>query len=74
MRETEQQHHPIAALLGRIDFEITEKEILADLAYPADHPLGEWGRDRPAPGLESLNGHGGRSRARPRRRAASAAG
>lgn len=61
---------PIAALLARVELEITEEEILADLAYPARRPLGEWGRDRPVPSLDHVNGHGGRSRARPRMRAA----
>jgi hypothetical protein len=66
-------HHPVAALLARIEIEITEEEILADLAFPADHPLGEWGRDQVASRLDDVNGHRGRSRTHPRRRTAPAA-
>ncbi len=73
MRHEFTQHHPVAALLGRIEVEITEEEILADLAYPAEHDLGEWGRDRPARALDEVDDHGGRSHPRPRRRAAPAA-
>ena len=73
MRDEHQQHFPIAALLGRIEVDISEQEILADLAYPAEVPLGDWGRDRPVSALDRVNGHGGRSRSHPRRRATATA-